>query len=101
MFFTITLYISLAIFGLGLIYKVSNWFRYSLGQETKDISTPARVFAAIKGITLTLLSPKIFTLVKVFVLDVLLQLKVLRQDFLKWAHKLSRIPERSAFLPYS
>jgi nitrate reductase gamma subunit len=85
MFFTITLYISLAIFGLGLIYKVSTWFRYSLGRETRAISTPARVFAAIKGITLTLFSPKIFILVKVFVLDVLLQLKVLRQDFLKWA----------------
>jgi heterodisulfide reductase subunit C/nitrate reductase gamma subunit len=85
MFFTITLYISLAIFGLSLIYKVSTWFRYSLGRETRDISTPARVFAAIKGITLTLFSPKIFTLVKVFFLDVLLQLKVLKQDFLKWA----------------
>ena len=86
MFFTITLYISLAIFGLGLIYKVSNWFRYSLGIETRDISTPARVFAAIKGITWTLLSLKIFTLVKVFVLDVLLQLKVLQQDFLNMDH---------------
>ncbi|RLA92302.1 MAG: nitrate reductase, partial [Deltaproteobacteria bacterium] len=85
MFFTISLYVSLTIFGLGLIYKVSNWFRYSLGIESRDISPPARVFAAIKGITLTLFSAKIFTLVKVFVLDVLLQLKVLQQDFLKWA----------------
>ena len=85
MFFTITLYISLAIFGLGLIYKVSTWFRYSLAIETRDISPSARVFAAAKGIALTLLSPKIFTLMKVFVLDVLLQVKVLKQDLLKWA----------------
>ena len=85
MFFTITLYISLAIFGLGLLYKVSTWFRYSLVIETRDISPPARVFAAAKGIASTLLSPKIFTLMKVFVLDVLLQVKVLKQDLLKWA----------------
>jgi len=85
MFFTAALYLSLAIFALGLIYKVSTWFRYSLGIESKNISTSARIFAALRGITLTLFSPKLFTLLKVFVLDVLLQVKVLQQDFLKWA----------------
>ncbi|UCG20680.1 MAG: 4Fe-4S dicluster domain-containing protein [Deltaproteobacteria bacterium] len=85
MFFTAALYLSLAIFCLGLIYKVSTWFRYSLGLDSKSISTPARIFAALRGITLTLFSPKLFTLLKVFVLDVLLQVKVLHQDFLKWA----------------
>ncbi len=85
MFFTVALYISLAIFSLGLIYKVSTWFRYSLGIDAKNISTPARIFAALRGITLTLFSPKLFTLLKVLVLDVLLQVKVLKQDLLKWA----------------
>ena len=85
MFFTAALYISLAIFCLGLIYKVSTWFRYSLGIDSQNISTPARIFAALRGIILTLFSPKLFTLLKVFVLDVLLQVKVLQQDFLKWA----------------
>jgi heterodisulfide reductase subunit C/nitrate reductase gamma subunit len=85
MFFTVVLYISLAIFSLGLIYKVSTWFRYSLGREAKNISTSTRIFSAIRGITFTLFSPKLFTLLKVFVLDVLLQVKVLKQDALKWA----------------
>ncbi len=85
MFFSVALYISLAIFGLGLIYKVSTWFRYSLEIDTKNITTPARILAALRGIILTLFSPKLFTLFKVFVLDVLLQVKVLQQDFLKWA----------------
>ena len=85
MFFTVALYISLAIFGLGLIYKVSTWFRHSLRIESKNISTPARIFAALKGITLTFFSLKLFTLLKVLVLDVLLQVKVLKQDRLKWA----------------
>ena len=85
MFFTLALYISLAIFSLGIIYNVSTWFRYSLGIDAKNISTPERVFAALRGITLTLFSQKLFTLLKVFVLDVLLQVKVLKQDLLKWA----------------
>ena len=85
MLFTVALYISLAIFSLGLLYKVSTWFRYSLGIDAKNISTPARIFAALRGITLTLFSRKVFTLLKVFVLDVLLQVKVLQEDFLKWA----------------
>lgn len=85
MFYYVALYISLAIFGIGLIYKVSTWFRYTIGTDAKDISTSARVLAAFKGIILTLLSGKIFTLLKVFGLDVLLQIKVLRQDFQKWA----------------
>ncbi len=84
MFFTITLYISLAIFGLGLIYKVSTWFRYTVGVDARDVSPPQRVLAFVRGLTLTLFSPKILTLLKVFVLDVLLQVKVLQQDFLKW-----------------
>jgi heterodisulfide reductase subunit C/nitrate reductase gamma subunit len=85
MFFTVALYISLAIFSLGLLYKVSTWFRYSLGIDAKNISTPERVFAALRGITLTVFSRKLFTLLKVFFLDVLLQVKVLQEDFLKWA----------------
>ena len=85
MFYDVALYISLAIFGIGLIYKVSTWFRYTIGTDAADISTSARVLAALKGIMLTLLSSKILDLLKVFVLDVLLQIKVLRQDRLRWA----------------
>jgi heterodisulfide reductase subunit C/nitrate reductase gamma subunit len=85
MFFTTTLYISLLIFGLGLLYKVSTWFRYSVGVEARDVPPAQRVFAFLRGLTLTLFSPRILTLLKVFVLDVLLQTKVLQQDFLKWA----------------
>ena len=85
MFYDVALYISLAIFGICLIYKVSTWFRYTIGTDAADISTSARVLAALKGIISTLLSSKILDLLKVFVLDVLLQIKVLRQDRLRWA----------------
>ena len=84
MFFTVTLYTALAIFGLGLIYKMSTWFRYKIGVDARKIPTSTRVGMAVKGIGSTLFSVKIFALIKIFVLDVILQVKVLRQDFLRW-----------------
>jgi nitrate reductase gamma subunit len=67
MFFTISLYVALAIFGLGLVYKISTWFRYNIGITAGEISTSTRISAAVKGIFLTILSGKI-----------------IREDFLRW-----------------
>jgi heterodisulfide reductase subunit C/nitrate reductase gamma subunit len=84
MFLKVSLYISLAIFLLALIYKVASWFRYKIGIGTEKISTSERVFSAVKGIISTIFSAKILTLLKVFVLDVLLQFRILREDSLRW-----------------
>jgi heterodisulfide reductase subunit C/nitrate reductase gamma subunit len=84
MFLKVSLYISLIIFVLALIYKVSTWFRYKIGIGATEIPTAARFFSAIKGILSTIFSAKILTLLKVFVLDVLLQFRILREDFLRW-----------------
>lgn len=84
MFFTISLYVALAIFGLGMVYKISTWFRYKIGVDGTNIPTSSRISAAVKGIIVTIFSAKIFTLLRVFILDTLLQVRVLRQDFLRW-----------------
>jgi len=84
MFLKVCLYISLVIFLLALVYKVASWFRYRIGIGTEKISTSTRVFSAVKGILSTIFSAKILTLVKVFFLDVLLQFRILREDFLRW-----------------
>jgi heterodisulfide reductase subunit C/nitrate reductase gamma subunit len=84
MFFKVSLYTALGIFGLGLLYKVSTWFRYRIGVQAPDVSPSARVGAALKGIILTLFSPKIITLLKVLLLDVIFQARVFREDFLRW-----------------
>lgn len=84
MLYTITLYASLVIFGIGLVYKISNWFRYKIGLDARNIPISTRVFAAIRGIVSSLLSLKILPLLKVFVLDVLLQIWLLRKDFVRW-----------------
>ena len=84
MFFDVALYISLVIFAFGLSYKISTWFRHKIGILAREIPTSKRVSAAFKGILSTLFSAKILTLVRVFVLDVVLQIRVLRADFLRW-----------------
>ena len=84
MLFTTLLYISLAIFFLGLIYRVSTWFSRSIGISAKDVTTSERISAAVKGILNTVFSAKILTLVKVFVLDVILQRRILKEDFFRW-----------------
>jgi nitrate reductase gamma subunit len=83
-FFEASLYISLALFGFGLIYKVSTWFRYNIGPGDGKTSVSVRVLAAIRGIFLTVFSPKILTLIKVFILDILLQVRTLRESLLRW-----------------
>jgi nitrate reductase gamma subunit len=52
--------------------------------DAVEIPASTRVSAAIKGIISTLFSMKVFTLLRVFVLDVILQIRILREDFLRW-----------------
>ena len=77
-------YIALIIFGLGAVYKASTWFRHSLSPQAKKIGPAKRLVAAFKGIALTILSPKIFTLIKVLVLDVIFQRRILKESVLRW-----------------
>lgn len=84
MAYYISLYISLAIFAVGLIYKIATWFFLKTSVDAKTISTAKRVSSALKGIISTIFSSKILTLVKVFFLDVILQRKVLQEDFFRW-----------------
>lgn len=82
--FLVSLYIALFIFVVGLIYKISTWFRYSLDPAAVDITPTKRIAAATKGIWLTVFSAKALTLLKVLIVDVLLQIRVLRENFLRW-----------------
>jgi heterodisulfide reductase subunit C/nitrate reductase gamma subunit len=84
MFYSISLYISLAIFIGGLIYKIATWLSRTIGDNSKDIPTAQRLASALKGISVTIFSAKILTLIKIGVLDVLLQRKVVNEDAFRW-----------------
>jgi len=84
MVFLTLLYLSLAIFVLGLIYKFSTWFTRKIGKAGQDFTASERASAAAKGIAGVIFSAKILTLLKVFILDVLLQVRILKEDFTRW-----------------
>jgi heterodisulfide reductase subunit C len=84
MVFNVLLYISLGIFILGLIYKVYTWFSLKIGISAQDYTPSQRFSAAIKGTVGVIFSSKILLLIKAFILDVVLQKKILKEDFLRW-----------------
>jgi len=84
MFYDIALYVSLAVFGIGMIYRISTWFRRNIGINDNDIRVSRRISAAFKGIIGAVCSANLLTLIKVFVVDVLLQIRILKEDFLRW-----------------
>jgi len=83
-FFHVSLYIALAVFAAGLLYRVSAWFRYGIGTEARRFSTATRVAAAARGIVSVLFSAKVLTLIRVFIVDVIFQARMLKEDFLRW-----------------
>lgn len=85
MFYTVTLYASLAIFTAGLIYKLSNWFRFRIGREGGSFSTAQRISAAARGVAATIFSARIIIVFKVFLLDVLWQRWLLKKNFFRWS----------------
>ena len=82
--FDLLLYISLGIFSLGLVFKIYTWFSRKIGFGAEAFTTSARLVAAVKGIAGIIFSLKLFTLIKVFILDVLFQVRTLKEDPLRW-----------------
>jgi heterodisulfide reductase subunit C/nitrate reductase gamma subunit len=84
MIFTLSLYLALAVSGLGLAYKIFSWFRLRVGTDDTAVSLVSRFSSAIRAIIGTLFSSKVFSLLKVFVADVLFQRRIGREGFLRW-----------------
>jgi len=82
-------YTSLVVFLLGLIYKISTWFTKHIGVFGSDLNAKKRILSASKGITQVIFSRKAFSLLETFVLDVVFQHRVLRENAVRWlAHML-------------
>ncbi|MBW2065498.1 MAG: 4Fe-4S dicluster domain-containing protein [Deltaproteobacteria bacterium] len=84
MFYNVSLYASLLIFLIGILYKVSTWFWRDIGVYGDKYGALKRIKAAACGMFRVLLSRKILTLIRVFVLDGIVQRRVLRENFLRW-----------------
>ncbi len=86
MIYDTALYVALAIFGVGLIYKISGWFRFSVDMPSRAGAkdTASRFPTALKGVLATLFGPKLGVLARVFVKDVLAQMHIRKADSLRW-----------------
>jgi heterodisulfide reductase subunit C/nitrate reductase gamma subunit len=84
MFYYFALYGALAIFGIGLIYKMSGWFRFNIGINDHSTSVSARFLTAMKGLLAVIFSQKLLALIRALILDVFLQIRILKKDKLRW-----------------
>lgn len=85
MLFKISFSISLAIFVVGILYRVFGFFQIAIGPEAKSFSFLKRVTTFLSSLFFVFVNPRhLFRFGKSIVLDVVLQKKLLSQDFLKW-----------------
>jgi heterodisulfide reductase subunit C/nitrate reductase gamma subunit len=84
MFYNVALYGALAVFGVGLIYKISGWFRFNIGINAENMTMSTRIPAALKGMLAVIFSQKLLTLIRVLIIDVLLQIRIFKKDKLRW-----------------
>jgi len=84
MFFKISLYVALLLFGIGLGYKVQSWFRCPIGARAREIPVYQRVLSALQGIGRTLFSQKVVILLKIFLIDVLFQRRLFKESSRRW-----------------
>ena len=84
MFFDSLLYGSLIIFTIGSVYKCYTWVSRQITGPDLSYSTGQRISQAIKGILGVIFSGRIVDLIKVLILDVILQRRILKEDTLRW-----------------
>ena len=89
MVFTVSLYAAVFVFLAGLIYRISRWFTRKVGATGRDISAGRRFIEAVSGIARVVASRKLFTLLRVFLLEIIFQQKVLQESPLRWVMHLA------------
>jgi heterodisulfide reductase subunit C/nitrate reductase gamma subunit len=84
MLFTTLLYVSLAVFGIGTLWRFATWLTIRIGPETPDDSPGTRIKAVLAGVAKAVFSTRLITVLKIGFLDAVLQIKVARQDWPRW-----------------
>lgn len=86
MIYEIALYAGLIILAVGLVHRIDAWFLREVGTRRGDPAPAQRWLAGLRGILGAVFSLRIFKLLKVLVVDVLVQARILgdRKDPLAW-----------------
>jgi heterodisulfide reductase subunit C len=87
--FQMALDASLVLCALGLLWRVSAWFRVRIGPDARAVTPFQRVAAAFRGAVSALASRQLFHVLGALFLDVLLQRRLFANEKLRWlAHLL-------------
>jgi heterodisulfide reductase subunit C/nitrate reductase gamma subunit len=89
MFFKITLYLSLLVFCLGILYRVGSWFRCRIGDQGRVLSFGHRLASAVRGILSTVFSNRIIVLLRIGLTDILCQRQIMKESLVRWLMHLS------------
>lgn len=84
MIYNITLYLSLSICILGLMYRIFRWFSISIGPDVEGESAVSRLRSAGKTMLRFFFSTRILNLFKIFLVDILLQARLFQTSKIRW-----------------
>ena len=84
MLLKIALTVSIGIFIAGTIYKISSWFRLNPTPSSRAYSPRQRLGAVVRELVSAVFSRRMLLLFKALILEVLLQVKALKHDPLRW-----------------
>ena len=82
--FLASLYASLALCALGLLWRISRWLRLRIGPDARDITLYQRVAAVLRGTAAALLSRQLVRVLGAFFFDVLLLRRLFASAKLRW-----------------
>jgi len=85
MFFTVALYLSLAICLAGFFYRLRQWFTICVGPESRSVSPWQRIAAAARAAAAAPFGRTAGRLSSALIFDCLLQRRLLREDVWRWA----------------
>ena len=82
--FQIALYTSLLLCALGLLWRMSAWYRLRIGPDVQAVTLLQRWHATLRGLAGALFSRRLFDLLGALFFDVLLQRRLYRSDRSRW-----------------
>jgi nitrate reductase gamma subunit len=78
MVYDIAFWAALILLGIGVIHRIDAWFLRDVGLADRNVTAGQRFGAGLKGLMAAIFSGRIFKLLKVLVVDVLFQARILR-----------------------
>ena len=84
MLFSISLNLALAVFFLGITYRVIRWFTVKIGPDAGEFTVRTRVVRAITSLFSVIFSRRLFRLIGAFIFRIIFQGHILIKDPWRW-----------------